>query len=281
VQVVSSIDEMQCLAKEFRKQGKAIGLVPTMGFLHEGHLSLVDLVRNRSNVVILSIFVNPAQFGIGEDLEKYPRDLTRDLELCKERQVDFVFAPEESRMYASDYSTFVSEEKVGAGLCGLARPTHFRGVTTVCAKLFNVCMPDFVALGQKDAQQVVVLKKMISDLNFPIEVLVGPIIREPGGLAMSSRNEHLQTRQREGALVLLQSMQAGKKLVDEKEITNVGRVKSEVMSILTESSVVRVNYVEIVDRNTMEVEREIKPGRSLIVVAAWLNEVRLIDNLPL
>jgi pantoate--beta-alanine ligase len=142
-------------------------------------------------------------------------------------------------------------------------------------------MPDFVALGQKDAQQVVVLKKMISDLNFPIEVLVGPIIRESDGLAMSSRNEYLQTWQREGALVLLQSMQAGKKLVDEKKITNVGRVKSEVMSILTESSVVRVNYVEIVDRDTMEVEREIEPGRSLIVVAAWLNEVRLIDNLPL
>ena len=281
MQVVSSIDEMQSLAGEYRKQGKTIGLVPTMGFLHEGHLSLIDLLRDRSDVVILSVFVNSTQFGVGEDLEKYPRDLNRDLELCGERQVDLVFAPEDSQMYPSDYSTFVSEEDIGKGLCGLARPTHFRGVTTVCSKLFNLCMPDFVALGQKDAQQVVVLKKMIADLNFPIEVVVGPIVREPDGLAMSSRNEYLQPKQREGALVLFQSLQAGKKLVEDKEVTNVERVKSEVMSFLTQSSVVRVNYVEIVDRHTMQVEREVESGRSLIVVAAWLNEVRLIDNLPL
>ena len=281
MQVVSSIDEMQSLAKELRKQGKTIGLVPTMGFLHEGHLSLVELVRNRTDVVILSIFVNSTQFGIGEDLEKYPRDLTRDLDLCKDRQVDFVFAPEESQIYPSEYSTFVSEGKVGKGLCGLARPTHFQGVTTICTKLFNLCMPDFVVLGQKDAQQVVVLKKMIADLNFPIEVIVGPIIRDPDGLAMSSRNEYLQPRQREGALALFKSMQAGKQLVDEKEVTNVERVKSEMISILMQSSVLRVNYVEIVDRRTMQVEREIESGRSLIVVAAWLNKVRLIDNMPI
>ena len=272
---------MQSLAREFRKQGKTIGLVPTMGFLHEGHLSLVDLLRNRSDVVILSVFVNSTQFGIGEDFGKYPRDLNRDLELCEERKVDLVFAPEDSQMYPSDYSTFVLEEDVGKGLCGLARPTHFRGVTTVCAKLFNLCMPDFVALGQKDAQQVVVLEKMITDLNFPIKVVLGPIVRDRDGLAMSSRNEYLEPKQREGALVLLESMLAGRKIVEAKGVRNVERVKSEVMSILTQSSIVRVNYVEIVDRETMGLEREVEPGRSLIVVAAWLNEVRLIDNLPL
>lgn len=272
---------MQSLAGELRNQGKTIGLVPTMGYLHEGHMSLVDLMRDRADVVILSIFVNPTQFGVGEDLEKYPRDLNRDLELCGNRQVDLVFAPEDSQMYPSDYSTFVLEEDVGKGLCGQARPTHFRGVTTVCAKLFNLCLPDFVALGQKDAQQVVVLKKMITDLNFPIEVLVGPIVREPDGLAMSSRNEYLQPRQREGASSLFRSMQAAKLLVEEKGVTNVERVKSEVMSVLSQNSLVRVNYVEVVDRETMQPEREVESGRSLVVVAAWLNEVRLIDNLAL
>ena len=281
MQVLTSIDEMQSLAGELRNQGKTIGLVPTMGYLHEGHMSLVDLMRDRADVVILSIFVNPTQFGVGEDLEKYPRDLNRDLELCGNRQVDLVFAPEDSQMYPSGYSTFVSEEDVGKGLCGQARPTHFRGVTTVCAKLFNLCLPDFVALGQKDAQQVVVLKKMITDLNFPIEVVVGPIVREPDGLAMSSRNEYLQPRQREGASCLFRSMQAAKLLVEEKGVTNVERVKSEVMSVLSQNSLVRVNYVEVVDRETMQPEREVESGRSLVVVAAWLNEVRLIDNLAL
>ena len=148
---------MQSLSRDLCKQGKTIGLVPTMGYLHEGHLSLVDLIKQKCDFTILSIFVNPAQFGIGEDLEKYPRDLNRDLDLCREREVDLVFAPEDYEMYPSEYSTFVQEEDVGAGLCGVSRPTHFRGVTTVCAKLFNLCNPDFVALGQKDAQQVVVL----------------------------------------------------------------------------------------------------------------------------
>lgn len=281
MRVVSSIDEMQSLSREFCRKGKTIGLVPTMGYLHEGHLSLIDLIKEKSDFTILSIFVNPTQFGIGEDLKKYPRDLNRDLELCKEREVDLVFAPENSEMYPSEYSTFVKEEDVGAGLCGVSRPTHFQGVTTVCTKLFNLCNPDFVALGQKDAQQVVVLKRMIRDLGFPIEVLVGPIVREPDGLAMSSRNQYLDTRQREAALVLYESMQAGLEIVEERGARNTERVKAEVMSILTNNSVIRVNYVEIVDRSTMRPEREVQPGRSLIVVAAWLNEVRLIDNLAL
>ena len=281
MRVVSSIVEMQSLSRELSAQGKKIGLVPTMGYLHEGHLSLVDLIKQKCDFTILSIFVNPTQFGIGEDLEKYPRDLNRDLELCKEREVDLIFAPEDSEMYPSDYSTFVQEEDVGVGLCGVSRPTHFRGVTTICAKLFNLCNPDFVALGQKDAQQVVVLKRMIRDLDFPIQVVVGPIVRESDGLAMSSRNKYLDARQRDAALVLYESMLAGQKIVDEKGLRNAERVKAEVMSILTKNSVIRVNYVEIVDRSTMRPEREVQPGKSLIVVAAWLNEVRLIDNLAL
>ena len=281
MRVVSSIDEMQSLSRDLCKQGKTIGLVPTMGYLHEGHLSLIDLIKQKCDFTILSIFVNPTQFGIGEDLEKYPSDLNRDLELCREREVDLVFTPEDAEMYPPEYSTFVQEEDVGAGLCGVSRPTHFRGVTTVCTKLFNLCNPDFVAIGQKDAQQVVVIRRMIQDLDFPIEVLVGPIVREPDGLAMSSRNEYLDPKQREGALVLYESMLVGRKIVEEKGVRNAERVKAEVMSILTKKSVIRVNYVEIVDRSTMRPEREVQPGHSLIVVAAWLNEVRLIDNLAL
>ena len=281
MRVVSSIDEMQSLSRDLCKQGKAIGLVPTMGYLHEGHLSLIELIKQKCDFTILSIFVNPTQFGIGEDLEKYPRDLNRDLELCREREVDLVFTPEAAEMYPAEYSTFVQEEDVGTGLCGVSRPAHFRGVTTVCAKLFNLCNPDFVAIGQKDAQQVIVLKRMIQDLDFPIEMVVGPIVREPDGLAMSSRNQYLDPKQRDAALVLYESMLAGRKIVEEKEVRNAERVKAEVMSILTKKSVIRVNYVEIVDRSTMRPEREVQPGHSLIVVAAWLNEVRLIDNLAL
>jgi pantoate--beta-alanine ligase len=281
VRVVSSIDEMQSLSRDLSNQGKTIGLVPTMGYLHEGHLSLIELLKDRCDFIILSIFVNPTQFGIEEDLEKYPRDLNRDLELCKEREVDLVFAPEDAEMYPPEYSTFVQEENVGTGLCGVSRPTHFRGVTTVCAKLFNLCKPDFVALGQKDAQQIAVLKRMIRDLDFPIEVVVGPIVREPDGLAMSSRNQYLDPKQRDAALVLYESMLAGRKIVEEKGVMNTERVKAEVMSILTKKTVIRVNYVEIVDGSSMRPEREVQPGHSMIVVAVWLNEVRLIDNLAL
>jgi pantoate--beta-alanine ligase len=281
VRVVSSIDEMQSLSRDLSNQGKTIGLVPTMGYLHEGHLSLIELLKDRCDFIILSIFVNPTQFGIEEDLEKYPRDLNRDLELCKEREVDLVFAPEDAEMYPPEYSTFVQEEDVGTGLCGVSRPTHFRGVTTVCAKLFNLCNPDFVALGQKDAQQIAVLKRMIRDLDFPIEVVVGPIVREPDGLAMSSRNQYLDPKQRDAALVLYESMLAGRKIVEEKGVMNTERVKAEVMSILTKKTVIRVNYVEIVDGSSMRPEREVQPGHSMIVVAVWLNEVRLIDNLAL
>ena len=241
---------------------------------------MIELLKQKCDVTMLSIFVNPTQFGIGEDLEKYPRDLNRDLELCREREVDLVFTPADAEMYPPEYSTFVHEENAGKGLCGVSRPTHFRGVTTVCAKLFNLCNPDFVAIGQKDAQQVVVLKRMIRDLDFPIEVLVGPIVREPDGLAMSSRNQYLDLK-RDAALVLYESMLAGRKIVEEKGVRNAERVKAEVMSILTKNSVIRVNYVEIVDRSTMRPEREVQPGNSLIVVAVWLNEVRLIDNLAL
>ena len=281
MEVISSISEIQHLTLQLEREGKKIGFVPTMGFLHEGHLSLIDLIRERSDVVILSIFVNPTQFGVGEDLDKYPRDQERDLELCRDRKVDYVFAPETDDIYLPDATTFVSEEGVSSGLCGQARPTHFKGVTTICAKLFNLCRPTFVALGQKDAQQVVVLKRMIRDLHFPTEVVIGPTIREPDGLAMSSRNAYLNAKQRSDALLLNQALEAGKALVEEKGVRNVDRVKAELINVLRNGSSLRVNYAEVVDGETMKSETEIEIGRSMLVVAVWVDSIRLIDNMPL
>ena len=279
MEVIRSVSEMQARVLGLKREGKTIGFVPTMGFLHEGHLSLVDLLREQCDILLLSIYVNPTQFGAGEDFDKYPRDLDRDLQMARERGVDLVFQPDSAEVYEADASTYVLEEVVGRGLCGNARPNHFRGVATVCAKLFNICQPDKVALGQKDAQQVVVLKRMIRDLHFPIEVVVGHILREPDGLAMSSRNAYLQPKQREEALLIFQALEAARTLVGEKGSRNVDRVKGEVLSVLQSRRFLRVNYVEVVDRDTMLVEKEIVPGRSLLAVAAWVDQVRLIDNL--
>ena len=281
MEVLSTVSEIQALSLRLQKEGRSIGFVPTMGYLHEGHLSLIDLIRERSDVLILSIFVNPTQFGLGEDLEKYPRDWERDLQLCRERKVDYVFAPHADEIYLSDASTYVSEEGVSSGLCGQARPTHFKGVTTICAKLFNLCRPTCLALGQKDAQQVVVLKRMIRDLHFPIEVVIGPTIREADGLAMSSRNAYLNEKQRADALLLHRALEAGRRLVDEKGVRSVDRVKAEVMNVLRTGSFIRVNYAEVVDRETMKMEPGIELGRSMLVVAVWIDTIRLIDNMPL
>ena len=281
MEVISSISEIQNLTRRLQRDGKKIGFVPTMGYLHEGHLSLIDLIRDQSDFIILSIFVNPTQFGVGEDLEKYPRDRERDLQLCRDRKVDYIFAPDAAEMYLPDASTYISEEDVSTGLCGQARPTHFKGVTTICAKLFNLCRPAYVAFGQKDAQQVMVIKRMIRDLHFPIELVIGPTIREPDGLAMSSRNSYLNDKQRTDALLLHKALQAGRILVDQKGVRNVDRVKAELMNVLQDASSLRINYAEVVNRETMKVENEIEMGRSMLVVAAWVDTIRLIDNMPL
>ena len=281
MEVITSIQEIQQLAHRLEKEGKKIGFVPTMGYLHNGHLSLIDLIRERSDILILSIFVNPTQFGVGEDLGKYPRDMERDLELCREKKVDYIFAPQTDDIYLEGASTYVSEEGVSQGLCGEARPTHFKGVTTICAKLFNLVRPAHIALGQKDAQQVVVLKRMIRDLHFPIEVVIGPTLREPDGLAMSSRNSYLNDRQRQDALLIHKALQAGKLLVDDKGVRNVDRVKAELMTVLRSGSFVRINYAEVVDRENMKAEKEIELGRSMLVIAVWVDNIRLIDNILL
>jgi pantoate--beta-alanine ligase len=280
MQTIQSVHEMQSLAIGMRSSGRLIGLVPTMGSLHEGHLSLIDIAKERADKVIVSIFVNPTQFGPSEDFDKYPRVLEADLEKCRERGADIVFNPSIAEMYPDGYSTYVNEEHVSAGLCGISRPNHFRGVTTVCLKLFNITRPDIAVFGQKDAQQCAVLKKMVSDLNIPAEIVIGPTLRDDDGMATSSRNEYLTGAQREEALSISKSLQIAGKMVD-SGTRSVDRIVAEVTHHLSLSRRIRVIYVQIVDRDTMEPAREIVPGRHLLCVAVWLDQTRLIDNIEL
>lgn len=280
MQTIQSINEMQSHAISLRSKGCLIGLVPTMGCLHEGHLSLIDIAREKADKVIVSIFVNPAQFGPNEDFDRYPRILEEDLELCRQKGVEIAFNPNISEMYPEGYSTYVEEGHISEDLCGISRPNHFRGVATVCLKLFNITRPDFAVFGQKDAQQCAVIKKMATDLNLPIEIVVGSTLRDADGLATSSRNRYLTSMQRSDALTIPYALGAGKKLVEEG-VRNVDRVVAEVTHHLSQCRRIRMLYVKVVDRETMEPAREIEPGRHIIVLAAWVDQIRLIDNIDL
>ncbi len=278
MQIIQTITEMQSLAISLRTQGKLISLVPTMGALHEGHLRLIDIARQRADVVIVSIFVNPTQFGPNEDFAKYPRTLETDAAACEKRGADIIFAPKKDDIYPPGYSTYVTEERLSKGLCGISRPGHFRGVSTVVNLLFNITRPDFAVFGQKDAQQVAVIKKMVADLWLPVEIVVAPIVREQDGLAMSSRNQYLSEVQRHDASTIYRALREGKRLVDEG-IRSPDRVLAEITHVLSQSRRIRLIYVALVDRETFAPVREIVPGKGLIAVAVWVNDVRLIDNL--
>lgn len=253
-----------------------------MGCLHEGHLSLIDIAKERADKVIVSIFVNPTQFGLNEDFDRYPKSLQEDLEKCRERGVDIVFNPSVDEMYPQGYSTYVNEEQVGSGLCGISRPNHFRGVTTVCLKLFNITRPDIAVFGQKDAQQCAVIQKMVADLNIPAQIVIGETKRGEDGLATSSRNRYLTNTQRDEALTLPKALQIAQRMVQDDGVRSVDRVVAEITHTLSSARQVRVIYVEIVDRLTMEpAGREIIPGQHIVCVAAWLDQTRLIDNIAL
>lgn len=280
MQVIQSLQEMQNLAIEMRGKGKLLGLVPTMGALHEGHLSLIDICKEKADVTIVSIFLNPTQFGPNEDLNTYPQPLEEDLQACEARGADIVFAPNRDEIYPSDYSTYVNEERYAHGMCGASRPGHFRGVTTVVAILFNVCRPDVAVFGQKDGQQSVIIRKMVRDLHFPVEIVVGPTIREADGLAMSSRNQYLDSVQRREAVRLYAALKEGRKLV-EKGFLNANRITAEVAHYLAQSHMIRVIYIEVVNSETMQPEQDVVPGKSLLAAAVWLDQIRLIDNLEL
>jgi pantoate--beta-alanine ligase len=280
MQKVTSVSEMQRVADELRSKGQRIGLVPTMGALHEGHLSLIRQMAETADVVVVSIFVNPTQFGPNEDFAKYPRDLDRDLQLCEEAGADIVFSPPVEEIYPKGYSTYVTEEFVAKPLEGATRPTHFRGVTTVVAKLFNIVRPHQAIFGQKDAQQVAVLAKMVEDLHFGVEIVVAATLRESEGLAMSSRNRYLSTTQRQEALAISQALKFATDMVEKGE-RRPDRLIAEATHILSQKRRVRVIYIAVVDRKTMEPMREVVPGRSLMAIAAWVDETRLIDNVVL
>jgi pantoate--beta-alanine ligase len=274
--VVTSVQAMQQRALGVKRSGRTLGLVPTMGYLHEGHLSLVALARKRVEVVILSIFVNPIQFLPGEDLASYPRDFERDRELCCQAGVDLVFFPAPSEMYAADHSVCVEEASLSMGLCGASRPGHFRGVTTVVAKLFNITRPDVAVFGQKDAQQCRVIQRMVRDLNIPVEVVVGPILREPDGLAMSSRNKYLSPGERQQALCLRRSLEAAEALVRAGERA-VPTLQAAVLAILHGVPGLVIDYVAFMDDETLQpVSRIQRPV--LLALAVRIGRTRLIDN---
>ena len=280
MEIIRTVSEMQSTAEQLRAQGKRVALVPTMGALHAGHLSLVDIALKKADAVVVSIFVNPTQFGPNEDFDSYPRTLEADLEKLKEKGVQYVFTPERDDFYPKDFSTYISEEKLSKGLCGASRPGHFRGVCTVVGILFNIVHPHLAVFGQKDAQQVAVVRRMVRDLRMGVEIVVAPIVREESGLAMSSRNRYMVPEQRNDALRISQALKIAKQFID-NGTRSADRVIAEITNHLSQSRRIRVIYAHVVDRETLVPLREIIPGKSMIVLAVWVGEVRLIDNLEI
>jgi len=278
MRVIRSIQEMYKLSESARKEGKIIGFVPTMGYLHEGHLSLIRIARKRCDLLVVSIFVNPTQFGPNEDLNSYPRDFERDSKLCEKEGVDVIFAPTAEEMYPDGYSTWVEVKgPVTEVLCGAFRPGHFRGVTTVVAKLFNIVQPHFAVFGQKDAQQLVVIKKMTRELNFPVEIVAAPTVREKDGLAMSSRNEYLNEKERKVAPKIYQSLILAKNMLLRGE-RDTEKIKNEMRKFLESAKLIKVQYIDIVDADTLEPLKNAR-GRVMVALAAFLGRARLIDNI--
>jgi|LFRM01.1.fsa_nt_gb pantoate--beta-alanine ligase len=279
LELVKTKHELRQLLKAVRSEGKSVGLVPTMGYLHEGHLSLIRKARQDNDCVVVSIFVNPTQFGEGEDYNTYPRDLERDMESCRGLGVDIVFAPEADEMYAKGSCTFVDMERLTDRLCGASRPGHFRGVMTVVSKLFNLVRPDRAYFGQKDAQQVLVIKTMVRDLDFDIQIEELPIVREADGLALSSRNTYLSPEEREAALVLSRSLFEAKKRIEDGE-RNAELIRSGIVDKISSQPLAHIDYAEVVDAETLEPLREIKNG-VLIALAVRIGRTRLIDNIKM
>jgi pantoate--beta-alanine ligase len=277
MEVAKTIEEVRSLVSNARSEGSKIGLVPTMGALHVGHISLIEVAAKDCDFVAVSIFVNPTQFGPGEDFEKYPRPLEADLEICRKAHVDVVFVPEPQQMYPMENVTWVTVEKLTEPLCGRSRPKHFRGVTTVCAKLFNIVAPDAAYFGQKDAQQAIVIKRMVADLNMPLEIVVCPTVREPNGLAISSRNKYLTAQQKNDAANIYKSLQTCRRLID-AGTTETRQIIAEMQKILQQIPSGQIEYVSIVDAETLESIEKIA-GKVLAAVAVRLGPARLIDNI--
>ncbi len=277
IKVVKTVAEVREIVAGWRKNNETVGLVPTMGFLHQGHQSLIKKSVENNDRTVVSVFVNPIQFGPNEDLEAYPRDLERDSALCEETGADIIFNPEPSEMYKDGFVSFVDMNGLTNHLCGLSRPVHFRGVCTVVTKLFNIVCPDRAYFGQKDAQQLAVIKRMVKDLNMPLEIVGCPIVREADGLAMSSRNTYMNAEERKAALILSQSIKLGQKLVEDGE-RDASVVRGKMIELLSSEPMAEVEYVNVVNNLTME-DIDVIEGDILVAIAVKIdNKVRLIDN---
>ncbi len=276
MKLVKTIDEVRNAVKEWKKQGLSVGFVPTMGYLHEGHASLIDASVKGNDKTVVSVFVNPMQFAPNEDLASYPRDIERDSRLCEEHGADLIFNPEPSQMYDDMFCSYVDMDILTKELCGLSRPIHFRGVCTVVMKLFNIVAPDNAYFGQKDAQQLAIIKRMVKDLNMDLTVHGCPIIREDDGLAKSSRNTYLSVEERKAALVLSKSIALGKKMVEDGE-TDAVKITDAMKAYIETEPLARIDYVKIVDALTMQqVKTTEKP--ILCAIAVFIGKTRLIDN---
>ena len=276
MKIAVTIKEVREQVNEWRKQGLSIGLVPTMGYLHEGHKSLITCSVSENDRTVASVFVNPMQFGPSEDLESYPRDMDRDAALCEEAGAALIFHPEPSEMYQGGFSSYVDMDTLTGGLCGKSRPMHFRGVCTVVAKLFNIVVPDRAYFGQKDAQQLAVIQHMADDLSYGIEIKGCPIVREADGLAKSSRNTYLNKEERQAALVLNKALSEGKKLIEAGE-RNASKIKDTVTEIINAEPMAKIDYVEVVNWSLLEPVDNID-GTVLVAVAVFIGKTRLIDN---
>jgi len=276
MQIEKTVAGVKAQVKAWKKEGLSVGLVPTMGYLHEGHKSLIERAVKENDKVVVSVFVNPTQFGPTEDLESYPRDLNADSILCEDAGAVLIFAPEVSEMYAEDFTTYVNMSGVTAELCGKSRPIHFRGVCTVVNKLFNIATPDRAYFGEKDAQQLAVIRRMVRDLNMNVEVVGCPIIREADGLAKSSRNTYLSSEERQAALVLSRAIKAGKAMVQSGE-KDGEKVLDEMKRIISEEPLARIDYVEMVKWDTIEIHHTVDCP-ILVAIAVFIGKTRLIDN---
>ncbi|EOS22907.1 pantoate-beta-alanine ligase [Lachnospiraceae bacterium 3-1] len=276
MQVVKTIEELRSIVKWWRGEGHSVGLVPTMGYLHEGHKSLIVKAVSENDRVVVSDFVNPTQFGVNEDLDSYPRDIDRDAALCEEAGADVIFHPEPEEMYAFGNCTFVDMDHLTKGLCGKTRPTHFRGVCTVVSKLFNIVTPDRAYFGEKDAQQLAVIRRMVRDMNFNLTIVGCPIVREEDGLAMSSRNTYLNPAERKAALILHKSLTMGQEMIEAGE-KDVQKIKNAIVKQIKTERLARIDYVELVDTETLEPVKTIT-GSILTAIAVYIGKTRLIDN---
>jgi pantoate--beta-alanine ligase len=284
MKVLKTVSSVQKLSSRLRSKNKVIGFVPTMGYLHEGHLSLIRIAKKKSDVVFVSIFVNPLQFGVNEDLSRYPRDFKRDEKLCRETGADYIFYPTEKELYPESYSTYTNVEGITDILEGKERPGHFRGVTTVCLKLFNIVNPHFAVFGQKDAQQLAIIKKMVNDLNLPLKIITGKTIREPDGLAMSSRNVYLNPEQRADAATLYNALSYAKQKITEGYNGDIDFLSQQMYKLIeSKPTVTKIDYISFNNNRTLEQVKTLKnidkKTEILVSLAVRFGKIRLIDNI--